>query len=397
MTLDEIDAALADWSARLAATGGILLDLDDRAAYQRLRRVAPTLSGVTLARLGPVLPRIDALWQSQSQLSDIVHQAQSLRPALGHLWGYDSTLRQLEFLLTGASARLPSPTPPLVLDGPLPTPASALTPVNLFAQMVQDLTAVQLAVGEVEAAWNRAETGLAAAAAKVAELSALADTLDMDIRPALETARREISALTAQAETDPLGVGSQFTLELSAFLRQAQAPLAAERERRERLAGDFARAQGLLSALGPLAASCRVVQAEHQTKIEAPLSGIPAIPDVPADLAPWLERIEAARQARHWKPAEVGLTRWLAAAEAARAALATFHAKCTADLERRDELRGLLRALQAKAAAQARRGAVLDLSLPAIAAEAEGLLHGRPTPLGRASALVADYERRLVG
>ena len=58
----------------------------------------------------------------------------------------------------------------------------------------------------------------------------------------------------------------------------------------------------------------------------------------------------------------------------------------------RQELRGRLEALQAKAAA---KGKIEDETLTDIAQQAKKLLYSRPTPLAQAANLVEQYEKRL--
>jgi hypothetical protein len=399
MTLDQIDRALAEWQARLAQAGSSLLELDDSAAYQRLRGTVDTppakLTGLTQTRVGPALALIDGLWQSQQQLTDIVNQAERLRPALKRLWAHDAEQRQIEFLLFGASAQLPSAEVPFAQRGLLPEPqsAQAITPDQLLAQMTQNFAVVKKTVLALQSAWNRLEPACAAAEREVADLLALAGQLGVSPPSTLDTVRRELAALQNRAAADPLGASAD-TAPLTELLVSVRTQLVALKQQQDKLETDLHRANTLLSQIDALQESCEAVLADCRAKIDG-FSQV--LPPLPLDLPGWLQSVEAARQNRQWKSVQIGLERWFQAAEDARARLAGFRKTSSALLERREELRGLLSALQAKAAAQAYRGAMLDPSLPEVASDAERLLHGRPTPLNRAAALVTEYERRLAG
>ena len=399
MTLDQIDAALAEWQTRLAQAGDSLLELDDSATYQRLRgsadRPAAKLAGQTLAQVAPILALADGLWLSLQQLTEIVKRAESLRPALKRLWAHDAEQRQIEFLLLGASVNLPSVDMPFAQRGLLAEPDAArtMTPDQLLAQMTQNFTRVKDTVLALEDAWGRLSRSLAAANREAADLQALADQLGVDVRPSLDAARREIAVLHDRAASDPLVTSADLTAGLNALLAQARTHLDALKQQRDRVDSDLRRAHALLREINTLQSACQAVLAECSAKIEA-FSLVP--PAIPTDLAGWLQSVDAARQNQHFQSAQIGLDRWTVSAEDARAKLTAFRTYGAGALERREELRGLLRALMAKAGARAARsGAAVSPALSAAAQEAEALLHGRPTPLDRAASLVAEYERRL--
>lgn len=396
MTSEQIDAALAEWKMRISRAADNLLELDDSAAYQRLRSSAAKLTGRTQALIGPALPLLDGLWQSQQQITDIISQAEALRPALGKLWTHESERKQIEFLLFGASVQVAVAPAPFAQRGLLsgPEPAQGITPDALLAQMSQNFAVVKDAVVMLEAAWDRLDPALMAADKEADALQSQADTLGVGLQAELKAVRGDIAGLREQAKTDPLGAGTDFAASLTMRLGQIHTTLQAVQQQRDGLDLGLRQAQTLLSELGQLEKSCRKLQAECRGKIAGFAEASPALP---TDLAVWLARVETARQNKQWKPAQVGLERWLEGANTARTAFAACCGAASAALARREELRGLLRALQAKAGAKAAHGASLDPALSALAREAERLLHGGPTPLDQAAALVSEYERRLAG
>ncbi len=88
----------------------------------------------------------------------------------------------------------------------------------------------------------------------------------------------------------------------------------------------------------------------------------------------------------------VGLNNWITKAkEYIATEKETWEANKT-PLDTRQELRGRLDALTAKALA---RGLVENATLSELAAQAKQLLYTRPTPLAKAAELVSLYEKRL--
>ncbi len=396
MTLEQIDAALSEWKMRISRAAGNLLELDDSAAYQRLRTGAQALTGRTQAQVGPALPLIDGLWSSQQQLTDIVNQAEALRPALSKLWTHEGERKQIEFLLFGESVQVASAQTPFDQRGLLsgPEPSRGVTPDALLAQMSQNFAVVKDAVVALETAWGQLDQVLIAADKEADTLQSLTDTLGISLQGELGAVRRDIAGLRGQAQTDPLGAGGDFAASLTARLQQIRSTLDAVQQQRDQLERGLRQAQTLLLELERLQQLCQALQGECRGKIADFAEASPALP---ADLTSWLMRVESAYQNGQWKPAQVGLERWVESANSARTEFAACCASASAALDRREELRGLLRALQAKAGAKAAHGAALDPALPALARNAEQLLHGGPTPLNQAAALVSEYEQRLVG
>jgi hypothetical protein len=109
-------------------------------------------------------------------------------------------------------------------------------------------------------------------------------------------------------------------------------------------------------------------------------------------LCQWLSRLETKFAEGLLNPVRVGLDNWMAKA---REYIAAEEKACIANnapLKLRQELRGRLDALKAKALA---RGLVEDAVLTKLAEQAKQLLYTRPTPLEKAAELVSQYEKRL--
>jgi len=165
---------------------------------------------------------------------------------------------------------------------------------------------------------------------------------------------------------------------------------------RAQLKNDLADAKRMLERLQSAHQQAKDALRERQEKVrlEAEATLPKPFDDAQVEaLTPWLDKLESTHRQGQWKPVRVGLGKWTAIA---RECLATTEAALEANLARlreRDELRGLLDALKAKAKD---RGLAEDAEGNALADEAWQLLHSRPTPLDRARQLIAAYQSRLM-
>jgi DNA repair ATPase RecN len=116
-------------------------------------------------------------------------------------------------------------------------------------------------------------------------------------------------------------------------------------------------------------------------------------PDEKIDaLRQWLERLELRSADGQYTAVAVGLQNWNKAVETCVNNEREASAKNRAMLDTRNELRGRLEALKAKARAY---GINEGPELVGIAREAANCLQAKPLPLGRAASLLQAYETRL--
>lgn len=109
-------------------------------------------------------------------------------------------------------------------------------------------------------------------------------------------------------------------------------------------------------------------------------------------LAPWLRRLRRQTTQGRWKDASRGLSRWRVVADATKATAARIAADNGAALRRRDELRGLFGAWEAKAT---RLSLSEDPTLAGLAAATRRALFTAPTGLDGAARLVDEYGAAL--
>ena len=124
MTLDAVDAQLAEWQEQLALAGSNLIELDDLFTYKRLRgeigETPPLLTGITATRVIPALAAIQDIWQYLQMLQELLRRAQEVRKSV-RLWSQERVVQEIEQMLTGPSLSLGTTQKPLALRGLLST------------------------------------------------------------------------------------------------------------------------------------------------------------------------------------------------------------------------------------------------------------------------------------
>jgi hypothetical protein len=399
MSLDEIDAELADWKIRLQLVSDNVMALRESTAYQRLRGEGGwpkvVLVGGTEARVASALAALQELWTHYALLTEFIDRVTALRATVSWLMPSRDTLAEIEMSLRGPSIRLPATATPLASRGLLTAAevAEAVTPRRLLEAMARSFETARDAVVAVEAAWDRATAILAALETEAEAIAGLAASLGETVPAEVAEARRKAGALRTLTDTDPLAAGAAAD-EAEGLLKAARARLEQAVQTRDQVRADLAGARGLWQVLQDAHRRAVAAVAERELKLLTESQYPP-----PADeqrfnsLGPWLDRLDTAIERGGWKAVQVGLANWKRAARECLADDEAASAASEALLRERRDLRGLLGALKAKAAAV---GRAEDPEASALATEAWGLLHARPSPLTRARELVREYEVRLL-
>jgi hypothetical protein len=401
MTLEEIDKSLAEWKAKLTNASDNLHALTELITYQRLRGEGGwpkvKLTGITQDRVGEALEAMCDLWQHVNLFRDVVKRASAVRATLSRFMPSRKTLQEIEALLTGPSIKLPPVSTPLAKRGLLTAKeiTESVTPQRLLEAMTKSFEVAKEAVLSVDQVWERYPNLLMEHEEEILALRQLSDKLEEGPLAELTEVQRKLVSLRGSIETDPLAVKSEGD-SIAALLKATRARLAEVDRSRAQLKSDLASARRMWDHLQATHQQAKdalrdreqKVRPENATSLPKPLAD-----DQVEALGPWLAKLEATHREGQWRPVLVGFGKWSAivreyitAAEAAREGN-------LAPLRERDELRGLLDALKAKAKD---RGLAGDAELNAIAEEAWQLLHSRPTPLERARQLVTAYQSRLI-
>lgn len=346
-TLEDIDRTLADLQARTERLGEGLLELEldgDRKLLDGGR-----LEGETALRWSAAATNLLAAWDAHAQLTATLERAAELRSARGRV--RKARLDELEELLGGRDELL----------------GSALASAAEAADVVRD----------AGRAWESLTPRLDAAGAAIDAAG-------------LEAPRAQYEALRAALAADPLAVDPTAVDELDRAIDAAQRELA-------EIAGLRGEAQARLAAARALLDQVEEVQRDGETAHQLALAKI-ADPQVTAprhaltDLDAGLRSVESLVSQESWAAARDALAEWTREATVELEVALSVAAQNRAPLERRNQLRGLLKAYQAKA-----RG-VRALEEPAIALlfeQAERALYTAPADLDAATALVGRYQRAL--
>jgi hypothetical protein len=378
-----------------------LLELDGSFAKQVLEGAA--LTGQTRDRWAAASASLAALWETFLSYSAVVDRIAALgtgskRPAR-------KDLPELGRLLTGGCVQLPGAPVPLARRD---LAAAGRPPVTLAAAvgaMRRAFSEVTEVTSAVEAVWAAVAVPLDAANAELARVRPLTDGLGADIQAEFREAESAVAAQRAAANADPLalwrpasggtatrasGEGRVDTTAAERVREQVAAltPRIVELDRLRR------QARRRIDNLAAAAAAARAARQDAIAARQDAAVRIRTLPPLPPAIAePPLASLGALADGGQWGRLAAELDRCEAELAAAAAQTNDVRQTAAAAIDKRDELRGLLRAYKAKAA---RLGAAEDPDLAARHEQARGLLWTAPCDLAAAEAAVAAYQRAIL-
>ena len=264
------------------------------------------------------------------------------------------------------------------------------------------------ALESASAAGNRAEVerllqskGVTLPDGKKVRATELLSDLEADVKKAragadrLARAWRDVvprldAAASALAAVDPLTVDPEPAEKAVARARERIETLASSRST---LPADLRAAAAALADLDRLLRDGKDAHALASGRIASPTGLVAPIEpatldDGPQGLRPWLGRIESQAQAGSWVAAVSGLEAWRQASERLRRDGERVVAANRAPIVRRNDLRGLLEAYRAKAAAQ---GHAEDQTLARLYGLARDALYVGPCDLDASDDRVQEY------
>lgn len=315
---------------------------------------------------------VDGLWTRYPVLSDAGEQ---LEAALGR-----GDRDALATVLHGTGITLPDGTP---------TGAAALLGV-----LEADADRASAAMVQLGTAWRNAVPRLDALRSRLTAATATADALGMPGDPELAAARTVVDDATARAAADPLGAELDDAEELVARVEARLSELA---RTRASIGTDLDAAAARLEELDRLIAAGAGARKAAEDRIVDPGGLLTPLEPAALDtgdraLRPWLARLRAQAGAGAWPAAAKGLGQWDEEAAALRARADAVAEANRAPLERRNDLRGLLDAFRAKAAAL---GLAEDPALTDTYRSAREALYAYRCDVRRAEALVREYGRAI--
>jgi hypothetical protein len=378
-----------------------LLELDGSFAKHVLE--GATLTGQTRDRWAAASAALATLWETFLAYSAVVDRIADLgrgskRPAR-------KDLPELGALLTGGCVQLPGAPVPLArrdLAAPARPPVTLAAAVGAMRRAFTEVTKVTSAV---EAVWAAVAAPLDAATSELARVRPLTDGLGADIQAEFRDAENAVAAERAAANADPLArwqpapggtttrAAGEGRVDTSAAdrLREQVAALTPRIDELDRLRRQARRRIDDLAAASAAARAARQDAIAARRDVAVRISALPQLPpEVPEPPLPTLAALAAGGQ---WSRLAAELDRCDAELAAATAQTADLSQAAAAAIDKRDELRGLLRAYKAKAA---RLGAAEDPDLSGWHDQAHSLLWTAPCDLAAAEAAVAVYQRAIL-
>jgi hypothetical protein len=398
LNLAQLDRLLTDWQQKSGAANQNLLDLYDLPAYQRLSGMGnppSNVTGITQQKASAALTAIERLFESLELLNQTLDRAQRLRRDLPALFISDRQLLEIEQLLTTQSILLPGVQTPLARRDllSLSQQIQSVSLVELLDEMIVNFTIARDTFVEVEIAWTELESKLIATHQALMELQQLAQKLQIDTPALLIAAQADFTKLQSAIDRDPLSVNHTFNQDLTPLVNKIRQELATLDQQRQQLQADFATAPQQLQQLSQINQDSIAAHTESQSKIKHSLPMISPLPIAEiTELERWLERLVAKFGSGMIPPVQVGLTNWFNKTQVYTIAAQSALTANRLPLATRQELRGRLDALTAKALA---KGQAEDRVLTDLATQARQVLYTSPTDLNLGIDLVRQYEQGL--
>ena len=393
MSREQAAAAVAEATAERDSIQANLLDLDG--SFGKRMLAGATLTGESKLRWDAAAADLATLWEIFNAYAAVVDQAAELMA--GARRPSDRELAQLTAWLTGASVEL-NRQQPLGRRGLTETGKSDLTLAAAVQEMKRAFASVADVVAAAESVWNETAEGLGEIGTQLAAAKEqLGDHGDDEVTGALAAAEAELGQLRGLLNSDPLALwhgGGVDTTRLERLRKQAAA-VAARAADIARLRADAQQRIAVAAAAVAAVRAAREDAASARERAEAKIAaaGLPPPADA-AGLEARLAALDKLRAAGRWARLSAELDTIEAEAAAATQRCREAQRAAEALLGRRDELRGLLGAYQAKAA---RLGAAENTELSTLYSQAQDLLWTAPCDLDASAAAVTRYQRAIGG
>jgi hypothetical protein len=393
MTREQAAAAVTAATAERDGIQANLLDLDGSFGKRLLAGAA--LTGESKRRWEAAAADLATLWEIFTAYAAVVDKAAELLAGARRPSGRE--LAQVTTMLNGASVELTRPVP-LARREVTETGRSDLTLAAAVREMKRAFASVADVVAAAESVWNETADGLSEVGANLAAAKEQAGDLgDDEVTSALAAADDELARLRDTLNSDPLALwhgGGVDTTRLERLRGQAAAVVARaagiarlRADAQRRIAAAAAAVAGATTAWQDAAAA----RDRAAAKIAAADLPPPAAEAAGLDIR--LAALDKLKAAGRWARLAAELDTIEAEAAAATARYRDAERAAAALLARRDELRGLLDAYQAKAA---RLGAAEDTELAARYQQASDLLWTAPCDLAAAAAAVTHYQQAIL-
>lgn len=393
LSRDQAAAAVKAAVAERDTIQANLLELDNSFGKRLLAGAA--LTGGTRKRWDTAAADLTTLWETFDAYSGVVDRAAELMAGLRR--SADRQLAEVSSLLYATSVRLSRPSPALARGDLTGTGETQVTVAAAVTDMRRAFAAVSAVVTAAEAVWNEVAGPLQQIGDQLAAARQQLGGLDGDaIDAALTVAEEDHAQLRGVLNTDPLALwlGGQVDTGRVGRLRERTAAAAESVGKLAALRTDAAARIAACAAAVAAAADARqdAMAARDRTAAKIAVLALPGPPEV-SGLTGRLAATEALRAAGRWTRLASELDLIEKQAAAAVSQCREVERRAGALLDRREELRGLLDAYQARAA---RLGGAEDTDLDARYARARELLWTAPCDLSAATAAVTGYQQAVL-
>jgi hypothetical protein len=401
LTKEQAVAAVQGAVSERDAIQANLLELDGSFGKRLLAGAA--LTGQTKTRWDKAARTLAILWDLYSAYSGVVDRAaEAVAGRLG-----PKELVQVAELLAGPSVQLdrsPDPLAPLAGRDLADSGREQLTLTQTVARMRRSFADLTEVVTAAEQVWNETAGPLDAAAEQLARMAPLAGPLgDEALAGNLSAAEGKLARLRDVLNTDPLSLWqgnsdpgrARVDTTGADQLRERVAAVAARVDELVRLRDDAKDrvAEAMAAAATARAARDDAIRAWRRAAEKFAPEALPAEPPDVADLSARLAGLDALLAAGRWPRLSAELDEVGHGLAAATTQFRDTERAAVTLLNRREELRGLLDAYQAKAA---RLGAAEDSGLTERYNRARGLLWTAPCDLAAAEAAVTGYQQAVL-
>ena len=379
-----------------------LLDLDG--SFGKRMLAGAKLAGETQQRWTAIEAQLARLWETFTAYSAVVDRAAEIVASLGRSPG--AKLDEVNALLTGPSVHLARATP--LGQRQLTTGASTdLTLREAVSEMKRAYADASAVCAMAETIWNEISDGLRQAGASLEDAKRMSAGLagtqladiqlgDTGLADALTAAETSLAELRDTLNTDPLALWQHGQTDTGRLdrLRERVKAAAVRAAELARLRDGAGRRIAALTAAISAATAARQDAAAAQDRAAARIAdpGTQPLPDLVR-----LTKVVAAatdlQAAGRW-------TRLATELDAAEKDIAAATERCraaeraaAAQVDRRDELRGLLDAYKAKAAGL---GGAENAELEAAYGQARDVLWTAPCDLAVAAAAVTAYQQAVL-
>ncbi|SQD93855.1 conserved hypothetical protein [Parafrankia sp. Ea1.12] len=413
----DVDDALALLRSETAALSTSLLELD--ATAEQVLGDVTRLRGRTAARAAVARAGLGWLWDRHRAVSEVLGRVEALRGLPDSRIGARQAARVDAFLREPPSH--PPTPPPGELSAPLPRelgsapgqlPAGATDRLprsaagnlpagaagRLLAGTREIAEAVRAELAAVTAARAAHHRILVDAARGLAETDAVCARLAIPDLPELVAARAAMGAAAAAVTANPLETTPDDLGPTIAAAAQVGELVAVLRRTFDGLDAELAAAEDMLHRIVSVAQEGERAARTVVERLTGDPTGLVRLGDGWFDgprsgLRPWLDRLVAAGAAGEWRLVAHGLGAWHRVARETLAAAEETVTTNSAPLRRRDELRGLLGALRAKAG---RLGQLESPHIGELYERAATALRTVPVDLDAAQALVTAFGDALL-